>query len=191
MEKADYDIVKIFKDRFKEEVPVLPLPNIEGCDVLYNGPLGQLLVPTTRASSIAMAQVTDWCISWNDPTDHDFDKHSSNLYMWIDVDTSIHGIYVDLLTGKGKLFPRFAHWDGTTFSHRVTAKYQKEFRHKNYIIEFLYSMLETEVLKSPTMSYNYAFSVVKGRWPIGESVIFQNQELVKKYLRVIKKISTP
>ena len=178
MERFDYDIVELFKNKYKNEVAVLP--EIPDTDTLYNGPLGRLSVPRTMNASIELTHKTDWCMNWTNPVDHDFYKHDSNIYIWTGVDQTVYGIYVDIATGKGKFVFQYGH---TIFRPDL----RDQLRATVEPISFLYEKIEEEILKDPTKCYRYVLSCVRSRWPKGEAIIFRDDELTKKYMRIIKR----
>ena len=177
MELIDHQIVQAYKQAFPENVG--PITVFNDCDILYNGPLGQLAVPRTMQASIALTAKTIWCMSWTDPVDHDFYKHESNVYIWTDISGSVNGLYVDPLTGRGKFLLQH--------SNNFYGIEHQQLLRNNPALTILFDMLEQHVLLSPQTAYNYVLSVVKDRWPKGESVLFSDPSVTKKYLSFVRR----
>lgn len=177
MESIDFEIVKAYKQAYTNEVGVLPV--IEGSEVLYNGPMGQLAVPRTMEASIKLTSQTIWCMSWTDPVDHDFYKHDSNVYIWTSADGVVNGLYVDPLTGRGKFLTQHSN-NFYGIEHQLAVR-------ETPALKLLFDMIEDYISRDAQKAYNYVLSVIKDRWPKGESVIFTDPVLTKKYLSFVRR----
>ena len=132
-------------------------------EILYKGPWGLLAKPETEEASCILGHGTKWCTAATEYTNQ-FNSYKSegyDLYVW---------------RGKGGIaqfsfgLMEFMDQDNKPLSPEKFEYY----RHENPITAKLFKREEAKCLESPRTSYEYARSVVNGRWFEAEPVIIKD-----------------
>jgi len=149
----------------------------DGSKVLYNGPLGWLVIPESEEASCELGSGTKWCTASD--RNNMFNDYSSKgpLYIWRD-------------NREGGAKYQF-HFETTSFmdarDRSISTEKLNYFRTEHPILQKLFKMKEAEIATDPRLAYNYARDVIKGRWLEGESVIAKDPEQAYNYARDVIK----
>jgi len=186
---------KIFSPDIEQSTDNEDFP--DGTKVLYNGPLGWLVIPETKKASCELGRGTKWCTAAYE--DNMFDNYSDDgpLYIWRD-------------NQEGGAKYQF-HFETQSFmdakDRALSAEKLNYFRTEHPVLKKLFKMQEAEIAedpeqaylyardviegrfpeaepmlsKDPYWAYYYAENVIKGRWPEAESVIGKDPELAYDY----------
>lgn len=151
-------------------------------EVLYNGPLGLLVVPKTKEASCELGRGTKWCTA-SSRSDNPFDRYNEqgNLYIWIDKSGAKYQFHFDtlqftdaqdrLLTKdemsdlrNNPVLRKLFHREEATLAPWDVAEYAAK-----YLTE-LDNTLLSKIISTPHSALQYANK--KGvRFPEGEDII--------------------
>jgi hypothetical protein len=147
------------------------LASIPDTKVLYNGPLGQLVIPLTREASCELGKKTSWCTA-RDDSDNMFDKYNKQgpLYVWIGKD------------GKRYQF----HFEETQFKDSKDRNIDNDtltyFRTRHPVLSKMFKRGEAKIISGgASAAASYAYTVVKGPWPEAEPTIMTDAHAAAKY----------
>lgn len=146
--------------------------------VLYNGPLGQLLVPKSAEASQEIGANTEWCTAYPGIRCM-FDRYNDKgpLFVWIDSD--------------GNKFQ--FHFEDTQFKDKddfdIDSSILHKFRNNHPVLSKLFKSREKTMLakKDLAVVYNYIKNVIKDRWPEAEPFLFADDKYGTQYIHLIKK----
>jgi len=149
----------------------------KGTKVLYNGPLGWLVIPETEAASCELGRGTKWCTASKNNNMFNYYAKDDPLYIWRDAQ-------------EGGAKYQF-HFDSRQFmdaqDRPISTDKLNYFRNEHPIIKKLFSMKEKEIAKDPKLAYEYAENIIKGRWPEGEPEIAKDHYWAYEYAENIIK----
>lgn len=178
------------------------LAAIPDTKVLYNGPLGQLVIPLTREASCALGKPTSWCTA-RDDSNNMFDAYNNQgpLYVWIGKDGKryqFHFETVQFMDSKDRPI------DEKTIMHfrlqhpvlsKLFAKGEREIidagdtesmvDYAMHAIKGRWPEAEPYIMEAPYEAVNYAADVIKGRWPDAEPYIMQEASAAVEYVRKV------
>jgi hypothetical protein len=162
----------------KEALSSGTFPVVPNSEVLYNGPLGQLVIPKTKSASCKLGTGTKWCTAWRTAakSDNFFTHYASDgpLYIWRDKDGSKYQFH----------FPRVQFKDSSNID--LSPKTINYFRTQHPVLKKLFAMGEKEIA-GPAFAYRYARNIIKGRWPEREAAIAKDPSPAYAYARDIIK----
>ena len=139
----------------------------EDTTVLYNGPLGWLVIPESEEASCDLGRGTKWCTAASN--DNMFDDYSNGgpLYIWRD-------------NQEGGAKYQF-HFKTTSFmdarDRSIGTEKLNYFRTEHPVLKKLFKMKEVEISKDPKRAYRYARNVLRGRFPEAEPAIAKDPKL--------------
>lgn len=150
------------------------LASIPDTKVLYNGPLGQLVIPLTREASCALGKPTSWCTARDDSSNM-FDTYNKQgpLYVWIGKD------------GKRYQFHFESAQCMDSKDRPIDEKTINYFRLQHPVLSKLFAKGERGIIDAgdlEAINY-YAEHTIKGRWPEAEPYIMQDAESAVDYAR--------
>ena len=149
----------------------------DGTKVLYNGPLGWLVIPETEEASCELGKGTKWCTAADE--NNMFNDYSDDgpLYIWRD-------------NQEGGAKYQF-HFETRSFMDAKDRDLSTEklnyFRTEHPVLKNLFKMKEAEIAKDPAQAYAYARDVIDSRWPEVEPAIAKDPEQAYAYaLNIIR-----
>ena len=168
--------VELEKDETDTADTTGTFPVVPNSKVLYNGPLGQLAIPETAAASCKLGKGTKWCTAATKDNNFDvYSKPGDPLYVWRDKSGDKYQFHF----GKTQFMDaRDKPINGETLTY---------FRTKHPVLSKLFKKAEAAIVSDPSVAYNYARYVIKGRWPEAEKAIVSDPFTAFNYaLDVIK-----
>ena len=154
------------------------LTSIPDTKVLYNGPLGQLVIPLTRDASCALGKNTSWCTA-RDDINNMFNQYNKEgpLYVWIGKD------------GKRYQFHFESAQCMDSKDRPIDEKTINYFRLQHPVLSKLFAKGERGIIDAgdlEAINY-YAEHTIKGRWPEAEPYIMEDSyEAVQYAINAIK-----
>jgi hypothetical protein len=153
----------------KEALSSGTFPVVPGSEVLYNGPLGQLVIPKTKSASCELGSGTKWCTAAKSDNMFTHYNRQGPLYIWRDKN------------GEKYQF----HFESSQFmdaaDRAISAETLNYFRTQHPITKKLFALKEKEIAKDPELVYNYAEDVIEGRFLEGEAAIAKDPEWAYNY----------
>ena len=147
-------------------------------EILYDGELGKLIVPKTEHASCFWGRGTRWCTASTDSQNY-FDHYNQKgpLYIWLGADGSKYQFH----------FESRQFMDERDIS--LDSSVMNQLRTKHPVISKLFKKYEDQLLKSKNVSdiYDYARSVIKGRWPEAEPYILRSPSAAYGYAKDVIK----
>ena len=151
----------------------------DDADVLYNGPLGLLVIPRTREASCALGKGTSWCTA-RDDDENEFDDYNrdAELYIWHDKS----GRKYQFQFGPDIEDIQFKNQKNRPINRTETLQY---FRNEHPVLKKLFASKEPAFAQDAESAFYYAKEVIIDRFPKGEPVIAQNPELAYQYAKEV------
>ena len=147
----------------------------EECTILYDGPLGKLLIPKKLECIERLGGGTPWCISRR--RNNEFHLYNHSLYIWKVNYREKYAFYFDLDTGMSEAVDV----KGTSVNDAQIEYFRKE----HPVLKQLFEYGEGLLLKTqnPQILCNYAASVLHGQWKEAEPFIFKNPAVMLDYIK--------
>ena len=180
------DLMNLVDNHFNVE---LDASNELGDDVevLYNGPLGLLVIPKTEEASCRLGSGTRWCTAAKNNNKFDFYNEQDPLYIWKDKSGAkyqFHFRFMQFMDAQDQEIPHeiLMLWREThPVISKLFKKYEKEildagnaltiFQYARNIIKGRWPEAEPYIMKDPKWAAAYAVWVIKDRWPEAEPYI--------------------
>jgi hypothetical protein len=144
-------------------------PIVPNSEVLYNGPLGQLAIPKTTKASCELGRGTKWCTAAQ--RDNQFKDYDGPLYIWRDKNGEKYQFYFSDDSGQMK----------DSRDRDIEPEKIDYFRKEHPVLKKFFKQIESEVITDPEQANNYAYFVIRGRWPEAEAVIATDPESAASY----------
>jgi len=152
-------------------------PVIEDTKVLYNGPLGQLVIPETEAASCELGRGTKWCTAATE-SDNKYEYYTDRgeLYVWRDRNGERYQFFIpDQFNSEVS----FEFMDSR--NKPIAREKLNQFRTQHPVLRQWFQQAEQQIMNDANMSLRYAQHVLKGRWPDAEPVIATHPQSAVTY----------
>jgi len=150
---------KIFSPEIEQSDDSEDFPN--GTKVLYNGPLGWLVIPESKEASCELGGGTKWCTAAHNDNMFDYYSDDGPLYIWRD-------------NQEGGAKYQF-HFETNSFMNSkdrsISIEQLNYFRTEHPVLKKFFKMKEAEIARDPDRAYKYAKGGLKGRFPEAEPTI--------------------
>lgn len=155
--------------------PTLVHIDSEESTILYQGPLGTLIIPKKLECIEKLGGGTPWCISRK--RNNEFHLYNHSLYIWTVNYRERYAFYFDLDTGMSEAVDV----KGTSINDKQVEYFRKE----HPVLKQLFEYGEGLLLKTenPQILCNYASSVLHGPWKEAEKFIFKKPAVMLDYIK--------
>ena len=143
--------------------------------VLYNGPLGLLVIPETHEASCILGKGTKWCTTSTDSTPFDEYTEDGPLYIWRDKNGEKYQFHF--------ASAQFMDSGDNPISHSLLSYFRKS----HPILKKLFKQGEETIIHDPEKAASYAINVINGRWPEAEPMIIRDSEAAYLYAKDVLK----
>ena len=209
-----HELQSLMDKHFEEVVLDVDAKTVKGAKVLYNGPLGQLSIPSTKAAACELGAGTKWCTAaksnnmfahynssgplyiWKDKSGEKYQFHFESNQFMDDKDSPISNAKVEEFRLKNpvtkKLFlekeKELLDKMKTDSEQRAVIGYGNKF-----IKPARWKDLEERILstKNFEMALRYAESYLEKAWPEGEHLIALDAKSAYQYAKNILKKKWP
>jgi len=183
-----YSSLKIFlSDTFNPKVNTIQLVK-EDKDkkILYDGPLGTLIIPLTQQGSCEAGSGTKWCTAAKYNNMFDRYNKDGNLYIWIDK----HYMEKKELFGGSKKF-QFHFSTGQymdEYDNAISPELFRYFREEHPIVSQLFKDYERKIIEERDLDkvYDYYTRSKDLEWKEGSDFIKRTPKLAYKYAKEVK-----
>lgn len=144
---------------------------------LYKGTLGRLDLPKTENAAKLLGRGTRWCISANENNAF-FDYITRGpIYIWKDKSGEKYCFQFETMEMRD------------SHDKQLSPESLNFFRTKHPVLSNLFAIYEKQLLETNESEdiYDYAFSIIRGRWPEGEEILASDPYYSYKYAREIIK----
>ena len=180
-----HDMAKTVDDIFnnlKSDVEHTDISHLNA-KVVYNGPLGLLVIPKDKEAAQALGTGTKWCTSAKDENMFDNYNKSGPIYIWKDKSGDKFQFWIDevAIAESHGLSDHLEHpSDGNPFHQfmdardiPLTSEQIEQFR-KHPVVSKVIHHAESLLVTTALSALSYALDGLKGRWPEGEDAIASN-----------------
>lgn len=159
--------------------------NIPDVKVLYNGPLGNLSIPETEEASKMLGKGTKWCTAADKNNMFSYYSNSGPLYIWRDKSGEKYQFHFESLQFMDDkddpiehellMYMRSKHPVLSKLFNKEEAKIAvdsgKSYEYAETVLDGRFEAGEAEIIKYPALACDYAIYIIKGRWPDAEEAI--------------------
>jgi len=208
-----HQLESLMDKHFDDVVLDVDAKDVEGAKIVYNGPLGQLTIPSTRKASCELGKGTKWCTAANKNNMFDHYHKQGPLYIWKDKsgekyqfhfesgqfmddkDVPISDAKVEEFRHKNPVLKKlFAHNEENLIDNLTTENGRRAI--VSYALKFVklpWKQLEDKIMssKNPEMALAYSKSILKKPWPDGEKIIAADAKSAFEYATEVLKKKWP